>query len=280
MRNICKLPEQSSHLLLLPLLSSTVMSFASHVCVVLLLCLLPPCVNAQRLTDFVTPQPLPKRSTLVVGFLGGLESWDNAHRGVRRVALDLRAAKSPRVFAETVENRHTKRALELIRRALDANRNGKLEPEECASARIILFGQSLGGAAAIRTANALHRWGVPVLLTVQVDSFGLGDALIPPNVSKAANFYQRGPLTIQGRSAIRAQDPQRTQILGNFLRSYPVWAYDPRSRADASRLLLTIGGGHVRMEADPELWAQVEQLILTSISNGNANHPAMLKVQQ
>ncbi len=247
--------------------------FLSVGCALPLLAVVPIGLMAQRLRDFVTPQPLPGGSALVIGFLGGLEPWDDPHRGVRKVALDLRALHSGRIFTETVENRHVERALELISRALDANGNGQLEKEERAGARLILFGQSLGGAAAIRTAQILDRWGVPVLLTVQVDSFGLRDGVIPANVSKAANFYQRGPLTIQGCGKIRAQDPYRTQILGNFLMTYPFWASRSQKRADASWTRLTLGGGHLRMETDPELWTEVERLILDTISGLPEDHP-------
>src|SRR4051794_13135856 len=270
MRDNCRLHIPPGYRFrLLSLLLSVVGSakrLQTGIYILLLFCLASNAVVAQRLQDFLAPQPLPEGSTLVIGFLGGLESWNDAHRGVRKIALDLRTLQSPRVFAETVENRHAKRALQLIVGALDRNHNGKLEPDECAAAHIVLFGHSLGGAAAIRTAHVLYSWGVPVLLTVQVDSFGLGDAVIPPNVSNAANFYQRSPLTIQGRSNIRAEDPQRTVILGNFLKAYPFWTYNPRNRADASRLRLTLGGGHARMETDPELWTQVEQLILSFVN--------------
>lgn len=81
---------------------------------------------------------------------------------------------------------------------------------------LILYGQSLGGAAAIHTTQALSHRGIPVLLTVQVDSVGIHDHVIPPNVSKAANFYQQGPLTFRGQRRIRAEDLGRTQILGSY----------------------------------------------------------------
>lgn len=228
--------------------------------------LLPGGLAAQTFRDFVTPQPLPRGSTLVIGFLGGVEAWNDPHRGVRKLALELRGSQSHLIFAEAVENRHTKRAIKLITKALDGNRDGKLETDELAIARVVLFGQSLGGAAAIQTARALNRRGIPVLLTVQVDSFGIHDGIIPPNVSKAANFYQQGPLTLRGRSKIHAEDPRRTQIVGNFQRAYAFWVYTPQDRANASWLRLALGGGHVKMETDPELWAQVEHLILETIA--------------
>ena len=58
-----------------------------------------------------------------------------------------------------------------------------------------------------------------MLLTVQVDSVGLRDGKIPPNVRSPVNYYQREPLTFRGRSEIHAANPNPTQILGNFERN-------------------------------------------------------------
>jgi hypothetical protein len=60
--------------------------------------------RAQRYEDFTTRTPLDERGLLIVGFRGGRESWDNEHRGVRKLALRLRAMTLPGVHVETVEN--------------------------------------------------------------------------------------------------------------------------------------------------------------------------------
>ena len=204
----------------------------------------------QRLRDFTTPLPLPPGSTLVVGFLGGFERWNDPHRGVRKLALRLRAANIPGLYVETVENHRRRAAMTLIRRAIADNRQG---------ARIILYGQSWGGASVIKTARDLEKWDVPVLLTVQVDSVGAHDAVIPANVRAAANFYQRDPFTaIHGRTEIRAADPARTEILGNFRFSYILHDVD---QSDASWARRKFGGSHNKMELDPAVWDRVEQLI-------------------
>jgi len=218
-------------------------------------------VAAQRLSDLAVPAPLPPQSTLVIGFLGGYERWDDEHRSVRRLALELR--RQPRVFAESIENHNRKLALKLIRRALDANQNGKLDTHEKAAARIILYGQSWGGAAAIDTARDLEKLGIPVLLTVQVDSVGMYDATIPANVRAAVNFYQHDPLTIQGRSEIHAADPARTAILGNFEESYVSRTVDESNASWPRRVLW---GSHNKMELDPAIWTRVEQYIDSAIA--------------
>ena len=215
---------------------------------------------AQRLSDFTIPQPAPAGSVLVVGFLGGFERWDDEHRSVRKLALDLR---SRGLLADTASNHHRKAALKRIRRALGANRDGRIDADEAARARVILYGQSWGGAAVIQTARDLERLGVPVLLTVQVDSVGLRDAVVPPNVRAAANFFQHDLATIRGRGEIRAADPARTRIIGNYRYSY---YFRPVDEKDASWARRTFGGSHAKMELDPAIWIQVERLILDASS--------------
>lgn len=217
-------------------------------------------VNAQRTRDLTTTTPLVQGSTLVVGFLGGYERWNDEHRSVRQLVLRLR--ERPGVYAESVENHRRRVALTLIEHALDTNGDGRLDAEERAAARVILFGQSWGGGAAIATARDLDRLGVPVLLTVQVDSVGVHDGVIPANVHAAVNFFQHDPGTIQGRRVIRAADPAQTAILGNFESTYLFRSVD---ESDASWARRTFGGSHAKMELDPAVWARVEQYIVDAL---------------
>jgi pimeloyl-ACP methyl ester carboxylesterase len=212
--------------------------------------------------DFTTPTPLPQGSTLVIGFLGGLEKWDGQAHRVRRLALDLRDKNLPGVYVETVENHHRQRAMALIRRALDQNGDGRLDDSERRSVRIILYGHSMGGAAVVDAARELAKLGVPVVLTVQVDSVGVADAVIPSNVARAANLFQHEGKFIRGRSEIRAADPQKTQILGNFLYTYDGKYVDLSDVPWYHQILPTV---HMKMERDPAVWSRVESFILDEI---------------
>ena len=217
-------------------------------------------VRAQSFHDFTTPLPLGRDEVLVIGFLGGFEKWNDANRSVRQTALRLRETRGMR--AETLTNRNVRLARKLVKRALDANGNGKLDASERAAARIVIYGQSLGGAAAIHLARDLKKMGVPVLLTAQVDSVGAADGVIPSNVRSAVNYYQRELLTFWGRAEIKAADPAATKIIGNFQQRYPPFAPGP---VPESPLRRWFGGGHARMEADPQLWAEIEKLIREAI---------------
>lgn len=219
-----------------------------------------PASPGQRFKDFTTPLPLPNRSTLVIGFLGGIEHWDDPRRGIRKTALRLR--ELPGVFAEPVENHRRSLAGKLIYKALDINRDGRLDADEKARARIVLYGQSLGGWAVVKLARELNGAGIPVLLTVQIDSVGLADTVIPSNVRAAANLFQRDFLPLRGAPEIRAADPLRTRILGNFQYHYEPGLVAP---PDENILRTVFFGAHKKMELDPAVWDHVEQLICDAI---------------
>lgn len=237
----------------------------SHLLAILaLFCAAASTGNAQRFRDLDVPTPIPPGTTLVIGFLGGYERWNDEHRSVRRLVLRLRTR--PGVYAESISNHNQKLALKLIRRALDTDKDGKLDVNELMQARVILFGQSWGGGATLNVARELDRLGIPVLLTVQVDSVGVRDQVVPSNVRAAVNFYQHDPLTIEGRSEIRAADSSRTAILGNFERTYTDVPRDPSTSSNSSWARSTLGGSHARMELDPAVWNTVERYINEAIS--------------
>ena len=235
-------------------------------CRVAVLCLLlSSCsiVHGQRYQGFTTPTPLKEGDFLVVGFMGGRESWDNHKRGVRKLALKLRAANLPGVHVETVENKKRRLAVELIRHAFDRDQDGRLDERERASARVIVYGQSFGGAAVVKLARQLKEMGVPVLLTVQVDSVGRGDKVIPSNVARAANLFQRDGLIIKGERDIRPEEPGKTTIIGNFKFDYGGKRID---LSEVSWLKRLFQAAHTKMDHDPEVWALVERIILDVIA--------------
>lgn len=221
--------------------------------------------SGQQFSDFITPTPLPEGHTLIIGFQGGRQRWDSEREGTRRLALKLRAMNLPGVHVETVENKRRALALELIEKALDSNRDGRLDDGERAAVRLIVYGQSFGGAAVAKLARELETRGIPVLLTVQVDAVGRGDDVIPANVRRAANLYQGDGWLVRGEPEIRAEDPEKTQILGNFRFSYKEKEVDMTEVPWHRRLFRD---AHAKMSNDPEVWMKVEGLILGEIGRG------------
>ncbi|HKZ53192.1 MAG TPA: hypothetical protein VJ085_07935 [Candidatus Acidoferrales bacterium] len=202
--------------------------------------LLSACIfrRPQRYSDFITPTPLPPDQYLVIGFLGGRQPWNNAKEGTRRLAL------------------------ELIRNAFDRNQDGRLDEAERQRVRLILYGQSFGGAAVVKLARELHALDIPVLLTVQIDSVGREDAEIPANVQAAANLFQHDGRLIRGEAEIRAEDLQKTKILGNFRFSYQDKQVD---MSDVTWHKRIFRDAHAKMDRDTEVWTQVEELIVAAI---------------
>jgi pimeloyl-ACP methyl ester carboxylesterase len=198
---------------------------------------------------------------ILIGFVGGFVRANNPHHGPVQVAEHMLRTDSQDAYVRVFENRHRRAAYRTILHLLDRDQDGTLSAKEKDQAHIILFGQSWGAAAVVALARDLNRVGVPVLLTVQVDSVAKlwqNDTLIPPNVAEAVNFYQTQGL-IHGRREIRAVDPSRTEILGNYRFDYRQTPVNCQSTLSWYDRVLT--PGHAQSECDPRLWGEVEALM-------------------
>lgn len=199
--------------------------------------------------------------TIVIGFVGGYVSHTNLSHMEAHLAAQIRSEYPTGVYAAAFENHRRNAAHAAILRLLDANHDGKLSKQEKEDAHIILYGHGWGASEAITLARELQQDGIPVLLTVQVDSVEKhreNDVVIPANVEQAVNFYQPHGW-LHGESHIRAADPERTKILGNFRFDYskdPVDCYAAYPWWD--RHLAT---AHTEIECDPAVWHRVEALI-------------------
>jgi hypothetical protein len=165
-------------------------------------------LRGRRYSDIQTPTPLGREDTLIIGFMGGRDSWRDENVGVGRLAAKLRKSELNGVHVETVENLKRGLALKFVKNCLDHDGDGELDDSERRSARIILYGQSFGGAAVVKFARQLNEMAVPILLTIQIDSVGRGDEMIPPNVKTAANFYQNNGRVIHGAKNIHATETE------------------------------------------------------------------------
>jgi hypothetical protein len=197
---------------------------------------------------------------IVVGFVGGFVRRDNRVHSEVQLADRLRQVYPSGVDVETFESYRKENARKKILSLLDANHDGTLSPAEKQNARVILYGHSWGGAEAIAVARALKDDGVPVLLTVQVDSvskLGQDDAVIPSNVAQAVNYYQPDGW-VHGQSAIRAADPSRTKIIGNFRLDYKSSPYACTDYPWYDHFFVKT---HTQIECDPIVWKQAEALI-------------------
>jgi hypothetical protein len=201
-----------------------------------------------------------EQPAIVIGFLGGYVKHDNPVHAEVQLADRLRKTYSTAVDVETFESRHVSEAREKILDDLSGKQHGVPTTEEKRSARIVLYGHSWGAASTIELARQLEKDGIPVLLTVQVDSiakFHENDTTIPANVTQAANFYQPHGI-LHGDHDIRAADPEHTKILGNFRYDYTDSPLKCSRYPWWDRYVVR---AHTQIECDPVVWNKVDALI-------------------
>ena len=208
-------------------------------------------------------------NVIVIGFVGGFVKHDDARHPEVGFAGLLRERYPSVVHAEVFSNHDGKNALRRVVQLLDTNRDGVLTAGEKERASIIIYGHSWGGSQAVTLARQLGRLGIPVLLTIQVDSVHKprhDDAVIPPNVRTAINFYQTRGL-IHGRSSIRAADRSRTNIIGNFQMTYQ----DRHINCDNYPWIARhLNKPHHEIENDPLVWEQIASMIDNELSKSTA----------
>ena len=211
------------------------------------------------------PSQVPS-SIIVVGFLGGFVSYDEPHHPEVQMIKSLRQEYPGDVYFGLFENRRVGEAYKTILKRLGASHGDALSGDAKRRACIVLFGHSWGASAVVALSRKLERAGIPVTLTIQIDSVAKpfqNDWLIPPNVIQAVNFYQTHGL-VHGRRKIVSEDPAHTTILGNFLWEYKGDFAECHGFSWRGRLL---SKGHTQIECDYKMWLQVETLLRPYLPN-------------
>ena len=210
---------------------------------------------------------------IVIGFLGGYVRHDDSVHTTVQVAKSLRDAYPNAIHVATFENRRSDDAHNLIVSLLGAKSASALTAEQKRSAHIILYGHSWGACAVVALARQLKTEGIPVMLTVQVDSVskaGRDDQTIPDNVRLAANFYQDKGF-IRGQPKIIAADASRTTILGNYFYDYSAHPIACPEYPWYTRFFMR---SHIEIECDQNVWHRVENLIREQLPASLATSPA------
>ena len=206
-----------------------------------------------------------KPPDIVIGFLGGFVAHDNPIHSEVQLSARLRKEFPTGVEVQTFESYNGEKAHQAIRKLLDINHDGTLSEEEKQNARIIIYGHSWGGAESVYLARTLEKDGIPVLLTIQVDSIcrpGANDTTIPANVAQAANFYQPHGL-LHGHHDIRPANEAKTRIVGNFRFDYRKSSLNCPNYPWYDRRLVK---SHTQIECDPVIWDQVDALIRSTLA--------------
>jgi hypothetical protein len=231
---------------------------------VLFCSVLPTTLLAAKVENSPEPDLRASPTDVVIGFVGGFVHHDNAVHQEVQLAAHLRRDYPSGVAVRMFENHSGRQAHREILRLLDSDRDGMLSTGEKLKARVVLYGHSWGASEAVAMARELQRDGVPVLMTIQVDSvskLGGDDRLIPSNVGQAINFYQLDGL-LHGQRQILAADPLRTRILGNIRLDYRTKSVNCDGYPWYARMFMK---PHIEIESDPSVWNRVELLVRSEL---------------
>jgi hypothetical protein len=208
------------------------------------------------------------RKVIVIGFVGGFVRRDDRKHPEVLFAEHLREHYRSNIHVEVFGNHHGNKALQQILYLLDNNGNGDLSSAEKEDARIVLYGHSWGATETVIIARELEKRGIPVLLTIQVDSVakpGRNNAMIPANVAKAINLYQSGG-PLHGRAEIFATDPVQTTIIGNVHMTYEDHLINCDNYPWYARVF---NKPHHEIENDPRVWTIAASLIDFEVVSAN-----------
>lgn len=201
---------------------------------------------------------------IVIGFVGGFARGNDQKHPEVQFAEFLRDRYGSDIFAGVFANHQGREALHTVLHLLGRNGAGATAAIEKDKPRIILYGHSWGAAETVIFARELGKIGIPVFLTIQVDSIGKpghDDSRIPPNVANAINLYQsRGPL--HGRTEIFADEPAHTTIIGNLHMTYEGHTINCDNYPWFAR---TFNRPHHEIENDPRVWDLAASLIDSAV---------------
>jgi hypothetical protein len=201
----------------------------------------------------------------VIGFLGGFARRDDVNHPEVWFAKYLREHYGPAIDATVFSNHQADAALHILLSLLDTDCDGTVTESERGNARIILYGHSWGASETAEFARKLGRLGIPVLLTIQIDIVekpGQKALEVPSNVREAVNLFQTTGGFLRGQSRIKAVDPVKTKIIGNFRMSYKNHSIDCGNFPWFAR---TFNRPHHEIENDSRIWGQVNSLIAADL---------------
>jgi pimeloyl-ACP methyl ester carboxylesterase len=155
-------------------------------------------------------------TVIVVGYVGGLDFPSNPYSGIVQIRERLKKMAPDGLCVETFSAYTWWHGYDWLMKRLKESSAETPSAGAGEVPKIIVYGHSLGGWATISLSRRLAAKNIPVELTVQVDSVGLVDGIVPSNVKEAANYYRQAVLPPYGRHKISAKDSGATELLGNF----------------------------------------------------------------
>jgi hypothetical protein len=191
-------------------------------------------------------QSSPSCKIVYAGFVGALETAGRKGSGIVQIRDVLRGPEYSDVCAESFIPIAWNSGLNWILKHFPSHA-GALTPEELATVPgVILVGHSTGGWAMLTVARDLRDKGIPVALTVQIDSVGVTDYTVPRNVKSSAIFHAWDVLMFMTTKSLRVEDPTYTKIVAN---------------------VVVKGANHLSITRDP----RIRMLVLTTVESLRAS---------
>lgn len=199
--------------------------------------------------------PAFSQTTVVIGFLGGFVPANETHHPEVQLVQEMNS-EHPEIAYALFSNHQVDDAYRMIL-ALDPNHK----------ARIVLFGHSWGGAAAVDLCRQLNKAGIPVDSIALVDSVAKpfhhhDDRRVPANVRFVLNVYQTEG-RIHGRNVF-ADNPSATSV------ENALW--HPLKREHLPWRGRCLSHGHAEIEFDPRVWQEVRRLILDTPAKSSSEN--------
>jgi pimeloyl-ACP methyl ester carboxylesterase len=154
---------------------------------------------------------------LYAGFVGALESSNNKRSGIVQIRDSLQGPGYRDVCAKSFSPYTWNSGETWILQHFPKHPGRESQDDLASSPKVILIGHSAGGWAMLHVARDLNRRGIPVELTIQVDSVGINDHTVPANVKAGAIFHAHDILMFMTTKNLRLEDPARTTLVANVL---------------------------------------------------------------
>jgi len=213
---------------------------------------IPSAIPPARTQVFASQNRNAGCKILYLGVVGGTETSGNPYSGVVQIRKILQGPAYSDVCVRSVTPYFWRSGLHWILGHFPSH-PGKLTPEEsAASPKVILVGHSLGGWGVLSVARNLNHKGIPVALSVQIDSVGITDRTVPPNVKAAVNFHADDALFLLTTKTTHAEDSTQTKLVQNvFVKNAGHWSVtrDPRIK---DLVLCTVGSLRSGHEPTPD----------------------------
>jgi hypothetical protein len=203
----------------------------------------------------------PDCQIVYLGFVGALEPANNKNSGVVQIRQTLQGKDYSDVCARSFSPYVWTEGRDWLMEHFPTHPGALTSLELQQAPKVILVGHSMGGWAIMSVARELRSHGIPVELTVQVDSVGFTDDVIPRNVKSAAIFHANDVLIFMTTKHVRLEDPNHTKIVADVKvakANHQSITRDPRIRKMVMDMVEVLRAAGLAAESVPVILHPIE----------------------